>query len=167
MTARARPEHPDLQRLATEYASYSVLITTCDLDSPGPLIVYANDEFTRMTQYRLDEVIGRSPRLLQGQDTDRAVLERLKRQLTQGERFVGCTTNYRKDGSPFLLEWTISAIPAGADSSLYVAVQKDLSSRDAAEAELATYQRALIEASNRIQDLLRVICLADLRAEPG
>ena len=166
MTTRVCPEHPNLQRLATEYASYSVLITTCELDAPGPLIVYANDEFTRMTQYRLDEVMGRSPRLLQGPDTDRAVLDRLKRQLSQGERFVGCTTNYRKDGSPFLLEWTISAVPAGADSSLYVAVQKDLTGRDAAEAELASYQRALIEASNRVQELLRVICLADLQSAP-
>lgn len=167
MNTRARTEHPDLQRLATEYASYSVLITTCDLDAPGPLIVYANDEFTNMTQYRLDEVIGRSPRLLQGPDTDRTVLDRLKHQLSQGERFVGCTTNYRKDGSPFLLEWTISAVPAGADNSLYVAVQKDLTGRDAAEAELASYQRALIDASDRVQDLLRVICLADLRSATG
>lgn len=166
MTERARPEHPDLQRLATEYASYSVLITTCDLEAPGPLIVYANDEFTRMTQYRLDEVIGRSPRLLQGPGTERSVMDRLKRELTQGERFVGCTTNYRKDGRPFLLEWTISPVPAGADSKLYVAVQKDLTGRDAAEAELASYQRALIEASNRVQELLRVICLADLQTEP-
>lgn len=166
MTTRVCPEHPNLQRLATEYASYSVLITTCDLDAPGPLIIYANDEFTRMTQYRLDEVMGRSPRLLQGPDTDRAVLDRLKRQLSQGERFVGCAINYRKDSSPFLLEWTISAVPAGADNSLYVAVQKDLTGRDAAEAELASYQRALIEASNRVQELLRVICLADLQSAP-
>lgn len=165
MTARATPDHPNLLQLATEYASYSVLITSCDLDAPGPRIVYANDEFTRMTQYRLDEVIGRSPRLLQGPDTDRSVLDRLKRQLSQDERFVGCTTNYRKDGSPFLLEWTISSIPAGADSNLYVAVQKDLSARDAAEAELASYQRALIEASERVQELLRVICMADLQTE--
>lgn len=165
MNSRATPEHPDLRQLATDYAGYSVLITTCDLEAPGPTIVYANDEFTRMTQYRLDEVIGRSPRLLQGPDTRREVLDQLKHNLQQGQRFVGCTTNYRKDGSPFLLEWTISAIPAGADSALYVAVQKDLSRRDAAEAELVNQQRLLIEASNRIHDLLRAICLADLSAE--
>ena len=48
---------------------------SADLDEPGPRIAYANFAFTCLTGYALEEVIGRSPRFLQGPGTDRAELD--------------------------------------------------------------------------------------------
>ena len=59
----------------------SIIITELSLEKPGPRIVYVNDGFTRMTGYTKQEVLGKTPRILQGAKTDRAILERLKRRL--------------------------------------------------------------------------------------
>jgi len=37
----------------------SVLITTADLESPGPFIIYVNPAFENMTGYDREEVIGK------------------------------------------------------------------------------------------------------------
>ncbi|MBL7406405.1 PAS domain-containing protein, partial [Escherichia coli] len=77
----------------------AVLITSADLDAPGPYIEYANPAFTRMTGYEVREAIGRSPRFLQGPQTDAAVLDRMRAALKAGVAFQGEAVNYRKDGS--------------------------------------------------------------------
>src|SRR5215472_19132750 len=61
-----------------EQCAESVLITTAQLELPGPQIVYVNPAFTRMTGYMPEEVIGKTPRILQGAKTDRAVLDQLR-----------------------------------------------------------------------------------------
>jgi PAS domain S-box-containing protein len=48
-----------------ETAAESILITTTDLDAPGPSIVYVNPAFERMTGWSRTEVLGKSPRMLQ------------------------------------------------------------------------------------------------------
>jgi PAS domain S-box-containing protein len=88
----------------------SVVITDACLDSPGPRILFVNPAFTVMTGYTAGELIGRTPRILQGPDTDRAVLNRLRACLTRGEVFEGETTNYRKNGEAFQIEWQITPI---------------------------------------------------------
>lgn len=95
---------------ALQEAFDAVVITTKDLDPPGPVIVYANPAFERMTGYSMQEVLGATPRILQGPDTDRRVLEELRRRLSSGLRFEGRAINYRKDGSRFWLEWRITAM---------------------------------------------------------
>ena len=85
----------------------SILITELNLDKPGPKIVYVNEGFTRMTGYKKEEVIGKTPRILQGPKTDPAILQRLKRRLIEGQAFFGHTINYRKDGSEFINQWDI------------------------------------------------------------
>jgi PAS domain-containing protein len=71
---------PDLRVLlaAVEASGEAILITSAGLDEPGPRIEYINPAFTRMTGYEADEVIGRTPRLLQGPETDRAVLDGMR-----------------------------------------------------------------------------------------
>ena len=61
---------PGVLLAAVEAAGEAILITSADLDAPGPCIEYVNPAFTRMTGYEANEVVGRSPRLLQGPATD-------------------------------------------------------------------------------------------------
>ena len=90
----------------------SVVITGPELDRPGPTIRYVNDAFERMTGYAADEALGRTPRLLQGPDTDRAELDRLRRILAAGDRFCGETVNYTKAGDRYLVQWTVAPVRA-------------------------------------------------------
>ncbi len=112
---------------ATEHLDESVLITDAVLELPGPRIVYVNRAFTRMTGYAPEEVLGKTPRILQGPKTDRAVLDRLRAQLARGVRFEGQTINYRKDGAPFVIRWYIEAL-RDTDGVIrhFMAVQRDV-----------------------------------------
>jgi two-component system, cell cycle sensor histidine kinase and response regulator CckA len=87
---------------AVYHTTEAVMITSADLDLPGPRILFVNPAFCAMTGYAADEVIGRTPRLFQGPETNRAVLEQLREDLTAGRPFHGEVINYRKDGAPVL-----------------------------------------------------------------
>jgi PAS domain S-box-containing protein len=133
---------------AVQQASESVMITDADLAAPGPRIVFVNPAFTRMTGYTREEVVGQTPRLLQGPKTDRAVLSRLRRELERGDTFEGETINYRKDGSEFALEWQIAPVrDAAGEVTHYVAVQRDVTERRRALAELAATHQQLVTSS--------------------
>jgi PAS domain S-box-containing protein len=95
---------------AVQQASDAFTVTTAELDPPGPKIVYANPAFSRITGYRLDEILGRNPRFLQGPGTDRTVLDHLRQSLEAGESFAGETVNYRKDGAQFWMNWRVTPV---------------------------------------------------------
>ena len=76
---------------AMDHARESFVVTTGDLADPR--ILYVNRAFTRITGYAPEEVLGQNPNLLQGPDTDREVLRRLKASLGAGEVFEGETYN--------------------------------------------------------------------------
>src|SRR5690606_11089259 len=61
-----------------ENTSDAVLVTDAGLDPPGPLIVYVNPAYTRMTGYTAEDSVGYNPRYLQGHETDRAALARIR-----------------------------------------------------------------------------------------
>lgn len=129
-------------------ADDAVLITTPDLDEPGPRILYVNASFTAMTGYTLEEIRGKTPRILQGPETDRHLLDRLRRDLGSGQPFFGETTNYRKDGTPYSVEWRISPLRDHSGHVRYwVAIQRNVSQRrrfDEARERLA----AIVESSD-------------------
>lgn len=74
----------DLIELAGAYAEYSVFVTTAELDLPRPQILYSNAAFTRMTGYSVSELLGKTPRILQGPKSDNAVLRRLREAVRDG-----------------------------------------------------------------------------------
>lgn len=112
----------------------SILITQLELDDPGPVIVYVNEGFTKMTGYTKEEVIGKTPRILQGPKTDRAVLDKLKYSLIKGRSFFGQTINYRKDGSEFVNQWDIHPLlDDNGKITHWVSYQHDITDRKRAE----------------------------------
>jgi PAS domain S-box-containing protein len=115
----------------------SILITELDLDKPGPKIVYVNEGFERMTGYKKEEVIGETPRILQGPKTDRATLDRLRESLIEGKAFFGQTVNYRKDGSEFINQWDIHPlVDEGGKITHWVSYQHDITERKRVEQSL-------------------------------
>lgn len=132
--------------------SYNAVLITDAVPSPrGPRIVYANPAFCRMTGYALDELMGQSPRMLQGPDTDREVIAILRTCIREGRRFNGATTNYRKDGRPYIVEWSVSPVrDAKGVITHFVSVQHDISGRVANERDRAMLVQALDEANASI-----------------
>lgn len=142
-------------RAAVEATGEAIIVTSADLDEPGPIIQYANPAFTRMTGYAPNEVIGQSPRLLQGPLTDLGVLAEMKKALRAGRSFQGEAINYRKDGSTYAVEWLITAVVDGDGRIVScVSAQRDVTERRAA----IEHQRFLVrELQHRVKNTLTTV----------
>ena len=141
---RRAAESLRLLQAAVQQSSESVMITTADVDLPGPEIVFVNPAFTEVTGYTAEEAIGKTPRILQGPKTERAVLDGVRTQLANGEAFHGEAVNYRKDGSDFVLAWSISPIREESGKvTHFIGFQRDATERNRVA---ATLQQAKEEA---------------------
>nr|AML78266.1 putative LOV domain-containing protein [Pteris vittata] len=94
---------------------------------PGMPVAYASDMFLDLTGYQRHEVIGRSCKFLQGQDTDDCAVQQIRDCCKEGKSCTVRILNYRKDGSPF---WNLLHMAPVRDHTAkvvyYVGVQLQL-----------------------------------------
>ena len=100
----------------------SILIT--DNTKEGK-IVYANKAFKKLTGHDPVEVLGQTPRILQGAGTDPKVTERLRDALKTGGKFEGKAITYKKDGTPFIMYWRVLPIKVGRNIEAWIAIQRE------------------------------------------
>ncbi|MBL1210807.1 EAL domain-containing protein [Geminocystis sp. GBBB08] len=123
-------EQITLLAAAVHSAHDSIVITTTELDYPGPEIIFVNKAFTKMTGYCTHDIIGKTPRILQGPNTDRKVFKDLKEKLRNGQVFFGEAINYRQDGTEFYNQWHIEPIKNSAgEITHYLAIQRDVTDK--------------------------------------
>ncbi|MGM0518389.1 MAG: PAS domain-containing sensor histidine kinase [Campylobacterota bacterium] len=117
----------DILKQILENSYNSIVITDANLDKDGPKILYVNRAFSLMTGYSSNDIRGKTPRILQGEKTSRATLDRLKEKCLKGEFFSGTTVNYKKDGTPYDVEWNISPLKDEHGNIVkYISIQKDI-----------------------------------------
>lgn len=130
----------------------AVIVTDTQIDSPGPVIVYVNDAFTRMTGYAPDEAVGQSPRFLQGPTTDRDTLVRLRQALEARQSTRAELINYRKDGSEFWVDLAVVPLhDAGGAVTRWVSIQRDITERKRAEQLMRESRERLRRLAVRLQ----------------
>jgi diguanylate cyclase (GGDEF)-like protein/PAS domain S-box-containing protein len=142
-----------LLEVCVEQLNDAIVITEAEpIDNPGPRIVWANKVFYQRTGYTPDEVIGQSPRILQGPETDRATLDKIRVALEKWRPIRSEVLNYRKDGSTYWSEFQI--VPIANEKGWYThwaSIQRDVTERKKIEDEvrqLAFYD-ALTSLPNR------------------
>jgi PAS domain S-box-containing protein len=111
-----------LLKLLADNSFDSILVT--DSSAKGR-IIYANKAFKKLTGYDPAEVVGKDPRMLQGPGTDRKVIERLSATLKAGGRFEGRAVNYKKDGTPFVMNWRMFPLKDAGKIIAWVAIQRE------------------------------------------
>ncbi|OXR50332.1 hybrid sensor histidine kinase/response regulator [Pusillimonas sp. T2] len=140
---RAAQAQVRLLELAISRLNDVVIITEAEpIEAPGPRVVFVNDAFIRRTGYSREEIIGQSPRLLQGPGTSRAELDRIKKAIKQWQPVRAELLNYTKAGDEFWIE--IDIVPLADDTGWYthwVAVERDITSRKVLEDRLRHLQR--------------------------
>ncbi|HAA26515.1 MAG TPA: histidine kinase [Cyanobacteria bacterium UBA8553] len=123
---------------AVTNANDVIVITQAELiDNFSPRIVYVNKAFERMTGYLCEEVIGKTPRILQGPKTDRTQLDKIRTALLRREPVRVELINYNKNRSEYWIELNIVPITNEQGyCSHFVAIQRDITERKLAEAEV-------------------------------
>lgn len=141
VTARkqAEAEMETLSRIASQ-TSNAVIITNVAGE-----IDWVNDSFTRISGYKIDEVIGRTPgSVLQGSDTDSCTVVRINQALKEQQSFHEEILNYHKDGSAYWIEIHCNPLKnKNGDITGFMAIETDISAqRESAQALLQAKEDA-------------------------
>lgn len=139
VTARHKAqEHLRLLESSIARLNDIVIITEAGpFNEPGPRIVFVNEAFERRTGYRREEVLGRTPRLLQGPGTQRRELDRIRAAMEQWQPARVDLINYKKNGEPFWVDLEVSPVWDEARRlTHWVAVGRDITERKTAEEKI-------------------------------
>ncbi len=153
---RAQQEQLDLLESAVSRLNDIVLITEAEpFDEPGPRIVYVNDAFEKRTGYSREEIIGKSPRILQGPKTQREELDRIRAALEARQPVRAEIINYTKDGEEYWLE--LDVVPIADEAGRYthlVAVERDITERKTAQQAIAMSEQRFRIVAQAIADVV-------------
>ncbi|MBF0168836.1 MAG: PAS domain S-box protein [Alphaproteobacteria bacterium] len=112
-------------------------VTITDALAQDNPLVYVNPAFQRITGYQHAEALGRNPRFLHMEDRGQEGLATIKRDLKGGGSATAILRNYRKDGSLFWNELTVTAVADATGRVIhYVGVQRNITQRIESEAQL-------------------------------
>jgi PAS domain S-box-containing protein len=140
----------------------AVLITEAEpFDEPGPKIVYVNEAFTKMTGYTAAEVIGKTPRILQGPNSDKTEIAKLSKAIKKWEACEITTINYKKNGEEFWINFTTT--PVANEKGWFthwIAIERDVTEQKNKELEneLLAKISANFNAENDLQNAIIELC---------
>jgi diguanylate cyclase (GGDEF)-like protein/PAS domain S-box-containing protein len=115
-------------------------------------LVYVNAGFERLTGYSAEEARAGNYRLLQGADTDQPEIAAMRAALANGEGCRVTLRNYRKDGSMFWNEFSISPMHnTQGELTHFIGMMRDMSDRGRSviQPEVTAHIDPLIGISNR------------------
>jgi len=106
-------------------------VSIADMRQPDEPLIYVNKAFTMITGYSRELAVGYNCRFLQGPETDRKEVERIRAAIAAGRPYSGELINYRLDGSRFWNRLTLYPVGAsggsGSKPDFYVSNQVDIS----------------------------------------
>jgi|GEM_PF-273101 len=148
---KEKDQHLKLLESVIVNANDSILITEAEpFDLPGPRILYVNEAFTKMTGYTSEEVIGKTPRILQGPKTDKNELKKLSTALRNRQPCEMTVVNYKKNGEEFWIH--ISITPVANEKGWFthwIAIERDVT-------EQRNAQEALKESESFLRETQKV-----------
>ncbi|MDI9779486.1 MULTISPECIES: PAS domain S-box protein [Pseudomonas] len=113
-------------------------IVVAEQEGDDTILIYVNAAFERLTGYGRDEILYQDCRFLQADDRDQLGRARIRKALAEGRPCREVLRNYRKDGSAFWNELSITPVRhAGDQRTYFIGIQKDVSRQVELERELA------------------------------
>nr|AML77384.1 putative LOV domain-containing protein [Leucodon julaceus] len=158
--------------LATTLERIAKNFVITDPRLPDNPIIFASDEFLELTEYSREEILGRNCRFLQGQDTDRAVVDQIRDAIAATRDITVQLLNYTKSGKPF---WNLFHLQAMRDQSgelqYFIGVQLDGSEYLEPERHRLSREKeregakVVQETANNIDDAVRELPDANMKPD--
>lgn len=171
-----------IRNRALESAGNGIIIA--DMQQPDLPIIYSNSAFSRMTGYSKSETLGRNCRFLQNDDRDQAEIKTLDIAIQKGESCRVTLRNYRKDGSLFWNELTITPLYDETQKlTHFIGVQNDVTEIHRTKKQVKAYAdkletkvaertkeieatvQKLVETNLNLEDQIQVTKLAENKAQ--
>ncbi|MEO6668054.1 MAG: PAS domain S-box protein, partial [Ferruginibacter sp.] len=140
----------------------AVLITEAEpFDEPGNRVIYVNEAFTKMTGYTAEEILGKTPRILQGPDSDKEALAAIGRKIRNWEPCELTTINYKKNGEEFWINFSLT--PVADEKGWYthwVSIERDVTEQKIKELrnELLAQISTNFNANNNLVSAANELC---------
>lgn len=141
-----------LLQLMVEHSNDGVVVA--EQEGNDSILIYVNPAFERLTGYSADDILYQDCRFLQGEDHDQVAIATIRKAIREGRPCCQVLRNYRKDGSLFWNELSITPVHNEADKlTYYIGIQRDVTAQVFAEekvreleAEVAELRRQLGQA---------------------
>lgn len=129
-------------------------IVVAEQEGDDNILIYANKAFTELTGYASEDILYRDCRFLQGDDREQPALNAIRQAIANGEHSRQVLRNYRKDGSLFWNELSITPVRNDANKLMYyIGIQKDVTAQVRTEERIRELENALAAAEARITEL--------------
>jgi PAS domain S-box-containing protein len=129
-------------------------IVVAEQEGEDNIVIYVNPAFEKLTGYSADEVLYQDCRFLQSGDRDQPGLEAIRQALSKGQPCRQVLRNYRKDGSHFWNELSITPVFNESDQLTYfIGVQKDVTAQVKGQQRLALVESQLAEVQAELAAL--------------
>ena len=102
-------------------------IVVAEQEGDDNILIYANPAFQRLTGYEVDDILYQDCRFLQADDRDQPGLAAIREAVRNNTPCRQIIRNYRKDGSAFWNELSITPVfNEGDQLTYYIGIQKDV-----------------------------------------
>ena len=123
------------------------------------ILIYVNPAFERLTGYTSEEILYQDCRFLQSGDRDQDALQLIREALDSGGSCREILRNYRKDGTPFWNELSLSTVKNPSDGQTYfVGVQKDVTVQVKAQQRVTQLEAQVAELEKELAALIATNC---------
>lgn len=127
-------------------------IVLAEKEGDDTILVYVNPAFEKLTGYASEDILYQDCRFLQGEDTDQAAIKTIRDAIENAQPVRTVLKNYRKDGSVFWNELSVTPFYDELDKiTYYIGIQKDVTAQvelalelKATKAELAQIKASLV-----------------------
>ncbi|WP_339843727.1 PAS domain-containing protein [uncultured Halopseudomonas sp.] len=127
-------------------------IVVAEQEGDDNILIYVNKAFERLTGYETDEILYQDCRFLQKEDRDQDGLRAIRDAVKNGEPSRQILRNYRKDGTQFWNELSITPVYNQADQlTYYIGIQKDVTEQVEAEKRVAVLEKEVAELRARLK----------------
>lgn len=122
-------------------------IVVAEQEGDDNILIYANQAFEVLTGYPVNDILYRDCRFLQGDERHQPGLHLIREALARHEPCRQVLRNYRKDGTPFWNELSITPVFNEAEHlTYYIGIQKDVTREVEAE-------RRIIELETELENM--------------
>ncbi|WP_347927970.1 PAS domain-containing protein [Pseudomonas helvetica] len=141
-----------LMQLAINASNDGIVIA--EREGEDNILIYVNPAFEKLTGYSAEEILYQDCRFLQSVDRDQAALSMIRETLKGGKSCREILRNYRKDGTHFWNELSLSTVYNENDKQTYfIGVQKDVTIQVKTQQRVNQLEAQLAEVQAELQAL--------------